>query len=336
MRINVLILMVGFVLAAVLWGCSNDSEKQLQQNGEGTHNETAVSAEHGAEHGSHGHEGEENVVSLPEAVAQKIGMSLDTVRLGSIERTVELPGEVVPDGDHVVHIVPRFSGIIKKAHKSIGDYVQAGEVLATIESNESLSLYEVLAYSSGRVIEKHATVGEFVTEERDLFIIADLTNVWVNIAIYGKDAPEIAVGQAVRIEALGGKAATEAVVTYISPVFNERTRSLVARAVIPNPGNLWKPGTFVKASFVLTAADRSLLVCKDAVQIVDEKPCVFVREDGDEFHPVPVTTGNQGVNHTEVLSGLSQGDVYVCKGAFELKAQLTLKSLGGGHAGHGH
>jgi multidrug efflux pump subunit AcrA (membrane-fusion protein) len=135
---------------------------------------------------------------------------------------------------------------------------------------------------------------------------------------------------------LGGKAAIDAVVSYISPVFNERTRSLAARAVIPNPGNQWKPGTFVKAFFSLTTDDKSLLVCKDAVQIVDEKPCVFVSEDGDEFHPVPVTTGIQGIRHTEILSGLSVGVIYVCSGAFELKAQLTLKSLGGGHAGHGH
>ncbi|MFZ1683647.1 MAG: efflux RND transporter periplasmic adaptor subunit [Candidatus Zixiibacteriota bacterium] len=332
MRTNLLFPIFGIALAAVFWGCGSSSENNSQPKGSAAQTETTV----GAEHGGHGHEGEENVVSLPVDVALKIGLSLDTVRLGRIERTIELPGEVVPDGDHVVHIVPRFPGIIKKAHKNIGDYVQAGEVLATIESNESLSLYEVVAYGSGRVIEKHATVGEFVTEERDLFVIADLSDVWVNIAIYGKDAPDIAVGQAVRIEALGGKAKTGAVVNYISPVFDERTRSLVARAVIPNSDNLWKPGTFIKASFVLTAADKSLMVCKEAVQIVDEKPSVFVSEDGDEFHPVPVSTGIQGVSHTEILSGLTEGVTYVCKGAFELKAQLTLKSLGGGHAGHGH
>ncbi|MCX6833764.1 MAG: efflux RND transporter periplasmic adaptor subunit [candidate division Zixibacteria bacterium] len=260
MQTRLLFSISGIVLAAFFWGCGSSSENNSQPKGGAAQTETSV----GAEHGTHGHEGEENVVSLPVDVAQKIGLSLDTVRLGRIERTIELPGEVVPDGDHVVHIVPRFPGIIKKAHKNIGDYVQAGEVLATIESNESLSLYEVVAYGSGKVIEKHATVGEFVTEERDLFVIADLSDVWVNIAIYGKDAPEIAVGQAVRIEALGGKAKTEAVVSYISPVFDERTRSLVARAVIPNSNNLWKPGTFIKASFVLTAAEPSLMVCKEA------------------------------------------------------------------------
>ncbi len=336
MRLKVLIVILGLALSTVTWGCGGAENKRSQETSESAHEETAVSEGHGEEHGTHGHEGEENVVSLPEAVAQKIGLSLDTVRLGSIERSIELPGEVVPDGDHVVHIVPRFPGIIKKAYKNIGDYVQAGEVLASIESNESLSPYDVVAYSSGRVIEKHATVGEFVTEDRDLFIVADLANVWVNIAIYGKDAPEIAIGQAVHVEALGGKSTTNAVVSYISPVFNERTRSLVARAVIPNPNNLWKPGTFVKAFFALTDDDERLLVCKDAVQIVAEKPCVFVSEDGDEFHPVPVTPGIQGISHTEILTGLSMGDVYVCRGAFELKAQLTLKSLGGGHAGHGH
>ena len=336
MRTQILLPIFGFVFATLLWGCGTRSDNASQPKSEAAKEETSVSPEHGEEHGTHGHEGEENAVTLPADVAQRIGLSLDTVRLGRIERTIELPGEAVPDGDHVVHIVPRFPGIIKKAHKNIGDYVQTGEVLATIESNESLSLYDVVAHGSGRVIEKHATVGEFVTEERDLFVIADLTDVWVNIAIYGKDAPEIAVGQSVRIEALGGKAVTTAVVSYISPVFDERTRSLVARAVISNAKNLWKPGTFIKASFVLTADEPSLLVCKEAVQIVDEKPCVFVSEGGDEFHPVPVATGVLGVSHTEILSGVTEGSVYVCKGAFELKAQLTLKSLGGGHAGHGH
>ena len=336
MRTHILLSILGFTLVIVLLGCGADSNNTSQTKADVTKEESSVSSEHADEHGTHGHEGEENAVALPADVAQKIGLSLDTVRFGRIERTIELPGEVIPDGDHVVHIVPRFPGIIKKAHKNIGDFVQSGEVLATIESNESLSLYDVVAHGSGRVIEKHATVGEFVTEQRDLFVIADLSDVWVNIAIYGKDAPEITVGQSVHIEALGGKAATKAAVSYISPVFDERTRSLIARAVIPNSNNLWKPGTFIKALFVLTADDQSLMVCKEAVQIVDEKPCVFVSEDGDEFHPVPVVTGVQGVNHTEILSGLTEGNVYVCKGAFELKAQLTLKSMGGGHAGHGH
>ncbi len=336
MRARILPFILGIALAALLWGCGSDNENTAQQHNDEPNTKASVAPEHGGEHGTHGHEGEENAVSLPVDVAQKIGLSLDTVRLGRLERTVELPGEVVPDGDHVVHIVPRFPGIIKKALKNIGDYVQSGEVLATIESNESLSLYDVVAHGSGRVIEKHATVGEFVTEERDLFVIADLSDVWVNISIYGKDAPEITVGQSVRIEALGGRAVTNALVSYISPVFDERTRSLVARSVISNDKNLWKPGTFIKASFVLSADQPSLIVCKEAVQIVDEKPCVFISEDGDEFHPVPVTTGVQGVRHTEILSGLAEGSIYVCKGAFELKAQLTLKSMGGGHAGHAH
>jgi cobalt-zinc-cadmium efflux system membrane fusion protein len=336
MRMRIFVLTFGLFLIPALSGCGNDAGRESQDASENAHDETSVSAKNDSEHDDHGHEGEENVVSLPTDVARKIGISLDTVRLGSMERNVELPGEVVPDGNQVVHIVPRFPGIIKKVDKNIGDHVKAGEVLATIESNESLSPYEVVAYSSGTVIEKHATVGEFVTEERVLFVIADLTNVWVNIAVYGKDANDITLGQVARIEALGGTAATEAVISYISPVFDERTRSLVARAVIANPNGLWKPGTFVRASFSLATDERALLVCKDAVQIVDEKPCVFVSEDSDEFHPIPVATGIQGVSHTEILSGLSEGEIYVCKGAFELKAQLTLKSLGGDHAGHGH
>lgn len=304
---------------------------------EGGHEEKAVvEAEHGGEHEGHGHEGEENAVKLPENIATKIGLSLEKVKKGRIEKTLTLPGEVVPDGDKVLHVSPRFPGMVKEARKNIGDYVESGEVLAVIESNENLNPYTVTAQGSGRIIEKHVVAGEFVNEERVMFVIADLSVVWVNIAVYGNNTTEIAVGQSVRVEALGGKITAKGTVSYISPVFNETTRSLVARVVLQNPSNQWRPGTFIKALFDLKSGGEALLVPNEAIQIVNEKSCVFVKEGEGEYHPVPVATGVTGRTHTEILSGLSEGLEVVGKGAFELKAQITLKSIGGGHAGHGH
>ncbi|OGJ87381.1 MAG: hypothetical protein A2268_14605 [Candidatus Raymondbacteria bacterium RifOxyA12_full_50_37] len=333
---NIIIAMA--VAALVLTpGCGEKHEKAHEEHGKEGHEEKAVvPEEHGGEHSGHGHEGEEDAVALPEKIAAKIGLATDKVRMGRVKKTLGLPGEVVPNGDKVVHVVPRFPGIVKEVRKNIGDHVKEGEVLATVESNENLSLYNVVAHGSGRIIEKHVVPGEFVNEERDLFIIADLSEVWVNIAVYGKDAAEVAFGQRVTIEAVGGKTVSSGTISYISPIFSEATRSLAARVVLPNPNNIWRPGTFIKASFDITSDTEVLLVCNEAVQIINEKSCVFMKEDGDEYHPVPVQLGVQGKSHTEILSGLSKDAEYVCKGAFELKAQLTLKSLGGGHAGHGH
>jgi cobalt-zinc-cadmium efflux system membrane fusion protein len=333
------IIITFIAISALMFACGCGGEKTGEESHEGyNHEEHAEEGKSGHEEHEEesGHEGEENAVTLLDSIASKIGLSLERVKIGRIEKTLTLPGEVVPDGNKVLHVSPRFPGMVKEARKDIGDYVQKGEVLAIIESNENLNPYTVTAQSSGRIIEKHVVAGEFVNEERVMFIIADLSVVWVNIAVYGNHATEISVGQSVRIEALGGRITAKGAVTYISPVYNETTRSLVARVVLQNPSNQWRPGTFIKALFDLKSDEETLLVPNEAVQIVNEKSCVFVKEGEGEYHPVPVQVGVTGRSHTEILSGLSEGLDVVAKGAFELKAQITLKSIGGGHAGHGH
>ncbi len=339
--IFVAVIALGMILCQ---GCgSNETHKEDSQGraqskkGEGHGKEHEEHAEeHDGEHGEEGHEGEENEVVLSDTAAVLAGITTEPVRLGNIDRSFVLPGEIVPDGDRVLHVAPRFAGIVKQVRKDIGEAVNVGDVLAVIESNENLSPYTVTAHLAGRVIEKHVTPGEFVSEDRDMFVISDLSRVWVNIAVYSKDASRIKPGQRVTINALGTGHSAQAVISYVSPVFNEETRSLTARAVLPNPDGAWRPGTFVKAAIFESASDKSLLVCKDAVQIVGEKPCVFVKEAANTYHAVPVRTGEAGITHTQILAGLAEGDTYVCNGAFELKAQLVVKSLGGGHAGHGH
>ena len=296
----------------------------------------AVACEPALERGmaeeSHEDEGHEEALVLSEAELEEFGIELATAAPGRIATTVELPGEILPNQDRVAHIVPRFPGIVKSVAKAIGDAVKQGDSLASVESSESLSTYAVKSLLEGVVIERHVAVGESVTTERELFVVADLSEVWVDFQAFQKHLPALATGQRVHISAGHGLPEAEALVSYISPVVDEATRTATVRAVLPNADGKWRPGLFVTGRVETASVDVPLAVPTTAIQNVGEVPVVFVKDE-DGFEPRPVHLGQRGPHSVEVTDGLSPGDVYVAKGAFTLKAELQRGELG---EGHGH
>jgi len=114
-----------------------------------------------------------------------------------------------------------------------------------------------------------------------------------------------------------------------------QTPKITARVMLPNGNNTWRPGTFVNAHIEMGEGEPGLVVDRSAVQILDNKSVVFVQHEPGRFKPVPVTTGDKNSRNIKILAGLKEGQDYVNKGAFELKAKIVTSSLGA-HAGHGH
>jgi cobalt-zinc-cadmium efflux system membrane fusion protein len=202
--------------------------------------------------------------------------------------------------------------------------------LAVVESNESLSPYEVTSLISGTVIEKHITLGEFVRDDSDIYVVADLSTVWVDITVYARDLAAVHRGQRVRVTALGGARESSGAIDYVGPVLAEATRTATARVVLPNPDGSWRPGTFVSAVVETDRAIARVAVWRGALQRLEERDVVFVRE-GEAFVPRPVATGRSDGEWTEITRGLEPGEAYVASGSFILKSEL-LKS----EAGHSH
>ena len=284
---------------------------------------------------SHADEGHEGEVVLSEAERAEFGVELAVAGPGSIATTVELPGEILPNQDRLAHIVPRFPGIVKSVSKTVGDAVKQGDVLATVESSESLSVYSVKSLLAGMVIQRHVAVGESVTTGREIFVVADLREVWVDFQAFQKHLPLLAVGQRIHISAGHGLPEAEALVSYISPIVDEATRTATVRAILPNEQGEWRPGLFVTGRVETASHDVALAVPTAAIQRMGEIPVVFVREEENAFEPRPVHLGRSGPHFVEVTSGLSAGESYVSAGAFTLKAELQRGELGDGH-GHGH
>jgi len=275
------------------------------------------------------HADEERVV-LSDAAMRASGIEIESAGPQTLQLTLELPGEVVPNADRLAHIVPRFPGIAKSVKKSLGDSVQEGDVLAIIESNASLSPYEVVSLISGTIIEKHVTLGEFVRDDGDIFVVADLATVWVNITVYARDLATVKRGQRTRVTAVGGAPYAEGVIDYVGPVLGETTRAATARLTLPNSDRAWRPGMFVGARIETASTHAATAVRHEAIQRFANRNVVFVQE-GDGFEARPVETGRSDREWIEILAGLAPGDRYAARGSFVLKSE-RLKA----EAGHDH
>lgn len=282
-------------------------------------------------HDEHGHDEEhEEMVQLSSAELREFGIEVAEARSTTLKQYLNLPGEIQANDSRLAHIVPRFSGIVIDVRVQIGDRVGAGQVLALIESDESLSTYEMRTLIAGTVIGKHITLGEAVSRDHAAYIVADLSTVWVDITVYQRDLTVVESGQTVLISGGPGMPTVSGEISYVAPVVDENTRTALARVVLPNPEGAWRPGSFITALILVDAFEVPVAVPRTALQVHEGRDVVFVETD-EGFQPRPVVLGRADRDNYEITSGLLQGERYVSTGGFTLKAELGKASFGGGH-----
>lgn len=197
--------------------------------------------------------------------------------------------------------------------------------------NATFTRYEIVAPFDATVIEKHITIGEMFDENKTVFVIADLSSVWVNFSVYQKDLSFVEKGQPVIVVAGHGIANAKGEISFVKPIVGEDTRTALARVVLPNRDGKLRPGLFVTGSVLAGIIEVPLLVPKTAIQIIDDKKTIFVKtKEGFELRHV--TTGQSDQTKVEITSGLLPGEKYAAVGAFTLKAELSKSSFGDGHS----
>ena len=201
------------------------------------------------------------------------------------------------------------------------------------ESAESLTTFEITAPFNGAVIQKHLTLGEMARDDTDAFAVADLDTVWVDLQIHQKNIDLIKEGQEVIILAKSSVPETKGLIDYVNPVINEKTRTAFARMEVDNSLRRLRPGTFITANILIERRDAELMVLKNILQDIDDKTCVFVRNEHG-FEARSITIGRSNEECVEIVSGLSPGETIATKNSFRLKAEL--EKVVGGDDGHGH
>lgn len=270
-------------------------------------------------HGASGKDHDDGV-KLTDAQIASAGIELVTAGPQKLRQILRLPGVVQPNQEAVVKVTSRFPGVIRSMRKRLGDKVRKDEVLATVESNQSLTVFELKATMDGTVIDRDGTLGEFASEQRPLFTIADLGTMWVDLAVYRRDFERIRAGDAVSIDLGDGGKPIAAKIDYVSPLSASDTQSTIARAIVPNDGRL-RSGLFVTGQVVLSTRAADVAVRSSALQTLEGKTVVFVRS-GDSFEAREVELGERDADWVEIKFGLLAGDVYAAKNSFVIKAEI--------------
>ncbi len=288
------------------------------------------------EHEEHGHDehGEEAQVELTAAQLENAQLRIEEAGPATIKTMVAVYGKVAANEEALARVVPRFSGVVKTVKKRLGDKVERGEVLAQIESNESLKIYDVTSELAGTVIQKDITLGELVKDDKAIFTVANLETVWIDLSIFRQDFGSLAVGAPVEFHTgeghVTGQQHIRAQVDYISPFGSEGSQTMLARCVVPNPEGELRPGLYVDGEVVTGQVEAAVAVENGALQNVDGKTVVFVAE-GNRFEPRAVELGAKDNERTQIVAGVSPGEKYAAANSFILKAELEK-----GEAGHEH
>ncbi len=176
---------------------------------------------------------------------------------------------------------------------------------------------------AGVVLERLVTPGTTVTPGTPLFVVSDLTSLWVVAEVDEARIAQVRLGAPVEVEVAGypGERFTGRI-TFVADRVSPDTRRLLVRSTVPNPNGRLKPEMFATVSLGAADATPTIVVRSSAVQTIDGTSTVFVETATNRFAPRAVQLGQTIGSDVEVLSGLTLQDRVVVNGAFALKSDL--------------
>jgi cobalt-zinc-cadmium efflux system membrane fusion protein len=259
----------------------------------------------------------EGRVELSPEIAKASGVTTAIAGAGDIDKKITLYGKLVIAPEFQRHIKARFPGVVKKINVTPGDYVNAGDILLSIEANDSLSIYNITAPIAGKVVERHINPGE-IAENNPLIRIVDDQQLTALMHVFAKDGIHIKAGQAAVIQHQHQQIVSK--VESILPDIDHSSTSLV-RIAVDNQQQKWLANEAVVAEISVEKIPVALRVDNRALQSFRDWQLVFIKV-GNTYEIRPLELGKTDGKFTEVFSGLNQGDEYVVENSYLLKADL--------------
>lgn len=255
----------------------------------------------------------------PEAEKQG-GIETATAGPASIGDARELFGTVELNPSARYEIRGQFPGRVVSVTKGVGDYVRRGELLARVESSESLQIYPVYSTVSGVVAERPGNPGNN-TGDAPLYVITDPAATTVVFNIFPRDLGVVRPGMRVEVTSQDGKAVGASVLGEYLPEGNAEAGTALIRAAIPNRGGWIRPGMAMRGRLSVNQQSVPLAVRTEAIQPFRDFQVVYAKY-GNEYEVRMLELGRRGTEYTEVLSGIEPGTPYVTKGSFLVRADV--------------
>lgn len=203
--------------------------------------------------------------------------------------------------------------------------IPSGQVARLQSASDVVSELTVTAPLNGVIISRSVNPGQVISAGQELFVVTDLSTVWVIGDLYEKDFATVRIGipATVTVPAVGGRA-VKGRVAYIDPRVDMATRTAKVRVEVPNPTGALRFGMFVQVAFETGSGQRRTLVPRAAVQTVGERSVVYVRGDEEgRFIERIVKLGPIVGDHVQVDDGVKAGEHVATEGSFLLRAEAA-------------
>jgi multidrug efflux pump subunit AcrA (membrane-fusion protein) len=271
-----------------------------------------------------------NRVTLTPENLRHVELKTEPVQLGNLGMTIRAAGRISVNLNKTAQVTSTFEGRLAKLNFDVNDRVQAGDVLALVESPELLGRQlEVKAPMDGVIIERRATTGELVDQARSIYTISDPTELWAIADIKERDIAAVKPGQEAAFTVLAyPHEPFHGRVVLLGNQVEPQTRTLEARIVVANPDGKLKPGMFADVEITTTILNNVLVVPDSALQTDGDDEIVFVALGDNQFEKRVVKIGEEHQGRVQILDGLKAGETVVTDGGFILKSEMLKSEFG--------
>ncbi len=217
--------------------------------------------------------------------------------------------------------------LVKASRQRLANWDIPESEIKRLESSGQVSkTIKLISPANGVVIHKNAVDGMHIKEGMDLYRIADLSTVWVNVSIYDNESAWIKEGQPAELELSYAPGKTlKGKVSFIYPYLNEKTRDLKVRIAFPNPDMQLRPGMFGNVRIQAPAIENALVVPTEAVIRSGERTIVFLAKGEGRFEPREVRIGEESGGKIQIVSGLLGNEIVVVSAQFMLDSESRLQ-----------
>jgi membrane fusion protein, heavy metal efflux system len=178
---------------------------------------------------------------------------------------------------------------------------------------------------AGVITGRTANLGQVVSMGQELFVVTDLSQVWVIGDLHEQDFQTVQVGSEAALTTPAYPSLTlHGRVSYIDPRVDPQTRTAKVRVEVPNAEGRLRLGMYVTLAFTTPGRERIVMVPRAAIQTIGERHVVFVPAPDEEgkFLARTVEVGSLHGDRVTIRSGIQPGEVVVTEGSFFLRAEM--------------
>ncbi|EAQ95667.2 efflux RND transporter periplasmic adaptor subunit [Congregibacter litoralis] len=253
------------------------------------------------------------------SVADAMGVATETAAGATLHQTIRVYGKLTLPPRATRQIQARFDGVIKTMPVSLGGRVEQGQLLATIESNESLKAFQILAPMDGVISQQFASPGE-MSAGRTLLEITRTDTLVAELAVYPMDRLRVKAGVPVTLTFNGLDQARTSMISG-SRIGARDDQARLFLAEISNADGVLSEGLFVTGDIEVDSFAVPLAVKRSGLQGFRDFTVVYVKV-GEDYEVRMLELGREAGPWVEVLGGLEPGARYVTENSYVIKADI--------------